>query len=1393
MPSSHDTLFARRFRPHGGHPFRPRLSAARRWGMIVVLLLLGGLIGGYWYLTDAARVRAMAEAYLADLLGARVDMRSATLSLFEGLRLDDVTVRVDRAGDAPDAVVFSAQAFIVNYDPATLLSGRLRATRIVAVNPHVRLSENLDDHSWNYQRLFQNRDRRRGRAGATRPTTAPGVTVPDALPEVLLRDAVIDYAEIASGRYRSVGSLAVEGQLTPAADQPAGHYAFDVRSRGQTEATGPVITGTLNLDDGTVTAQLRNFAFGRDVKAMLPSQVRTWCEEHQLDGRLDVRELTYRAGRRPGESSFVVDTRLERVTLALSPREVAAARGPGRARPVWVDGPADNGAPTDPQPAAAGRDGAGGGDRGLFELTVPDLGGPLFERLESLRTSPPLALRDVAGAFVFTESGIDVKGLAGRFDGNDLTVDGRIGGYSPDAPFDLKLASPPGRPLAIPHTPRYVRGLPWQVREAYDKLRPEGACDLWVRLVRESAGGRLEASGQIDIRGGSFAFDMFPYPVTRATGTIAFGKDDLGRSALWVRGIRGRGLAGGPNDAADVRLDGSIAPLDGTCGVDIRVRGENVRSEPALTDAFPRPVREALRVFDHDGRGEYPQFAGRFDCAILRPVGRRSPWTINVDIDLRDAAGRFVSFPYPLENVSGRVEIREGYVDIKHARTSMNGATLDIDGRVRWGHANEPLRTDLTITARSVPVDRKLTDALPPAQRQWLEAAGATGVIDLDGRIFPPAAGDPRGRHAESGYEFDVTLRDGAAMPVADAGGGGTSYTVTGIAGLLKLKPQRLEVVDLHGRRGASEIKSSGVVAWPDDRLSLALTTTASDLALDRPLYAALPVDARAAWDALRPEGSVDAALVLKSGDARVGGSSTSSRSSSSSGDAATAEAPGSGLPVAGAEASHVGEGQARGGSVGEAAASGLNAEGPHPDPPPANPERGPERASVSVPATPPLQYELTLRPRALAVTPEVLPCRLEDVKGTVVATPQRVTLADVTARRANNWGTLSLAGTGTPGPNGLAWDLAVGGRDVSIDKELRRALPPSIADVFAGLDFRGKLSFDFSKLAYRPGPRAAASPGAAVASADAEGAAAAALASTRPAPPTADLDFACRLTIAGEDGAALNIGVPVTDVRGAVDLAGVVRRGRLSTLAGAIDLPRLTLAGRAASDFKADLTKPADVPGLQIGRLRGTLAGGTVGGQVDVVFPDDGPSRYAMNLVLHDADVKELAGPTEQNVSGRLGASLALEGDWVDPKSRRGRGDVQVEGKEMYRIPVVLGLLEIANLSLPINSPFNEASARYGLEGQRVTFESIELRSNNMLMQGGGTLDFGDKTVRLNFTTDNPNWPKVPVIGDLIQGARSELLQIHVRGTLQQPKVSAGTFNTFTTTVDEVLKGDGK
>ena len=315
-----DRLFDRTWR--AGHPFRPRTGRLRRWTMIVLLMVLSLTIGGYGYLTDSQRVRLMAESYLSRLIGGRVEVTKATLSIFEGLRLEGVTVHVDEEGRESDSVIFTAQTFVIHYDPRSMLAGQLEADQIIAETPRVLLTRSQDTLSWNYRRLGRSRSRR------PRPVvTAPSRSVQ--IPEILLRNARLEIAEMSGTTRHELGYMALDGRIAPAPDRE--HYLFELQSRGM-EGVGPFVSGTVAYATGQVTAQLRNFdfgpssEFGRDVQAMLPADVREWWERHNLAGRLDIPRLTWSPPRDGHPPVFKIETDLNGVTLTVQPDEWLSAR-----------------------------------------------------------------------------------------------------------------------------------------------------------------------------------------------------------------------------------------------------------------------------------------------------------------------------------------------------------------------------------------------------------------------------------------------------------------------------------------------------------------------------------------------------------------------------------------------------------------------------------------------------------------------------------------------------------------------------------------------------------------------------------------------------------------------------------------------------------------------------------------------------------------------------------------------------------------------------------------------------------------------------------------------------------------------------------------------------------
>lgn len=1325
-----DRLFDRTWRP--GHPLRPRMSALRRWGMMMLLLVLSVVIGGYTYLTDSNRIREMGSAYLTQLLGAPVEIGRANLSIFEGLRLDKVAILSNgRGGDKTP--LFSAETLVIRYSLRDLIAGRLVARQIIAIDPHVRLTEDPQTHRWNYQTVI-------------RPTSQPSPRKqsnppqPLMLPEIILRNAQIEYLEILHDRPVRVGEISLEGRLTPGSD--AGRYDFELLSRGR-DALGPVVSGSVDTETGRVAARLRNFTFGRDIETMLPPEVRQWWEDHELKGRVDIPELVYTPARPGHRASFHVETDLNGVTLAVHPREWSSAQHNRNVQ--WMH---------DTLETARQK-------KWMSESAI--------SYLESSSTPVPIRLQNVAGTFVFTEDGIEIKSLTGRLENNWFNVAGAMQGYSPDAPFQLKVSSLQTQDLYIPPAPRYVNSMPQDVREIYDRIRPTGTCSVWVKLVRDAPGAPPKCSGEVDLLDGSFRMADFPYPLRKATGRIIIGHDAIeNRDGIRVIGFRGLGAEGGPNANHAITVDGFIGPLDDTAGFAMDVHGENIQDEPALKAAMPKVVRDALSIFDPAKRGEYPKFNASFAVHIRRPIGRHEDWSVNTELTLNDSEGKLEFFPYPLAHLHGKVFVGDGYANLENLKMSRGDAAMTVTGKVTWmenagptgagappapgkthstssgqvpstgsGQAttrpvNTDVRPDIHVVATNVPIDRDLLDAMPPDQRVWLEKLGAGGRLDFTGHVFATTQPVMPSHHlapgkTDVGYDFGITLHDGSIHPP-----GGT-LAMSGLTGQLRLTPTQLEITKLACTRGAGDLTGHGLIAWGDGTPRVTFAADAHDLMLDDSLYQLLPKSARDGWDEAKPQGSVDMQLTY----------------------AATV-----GQPKPGAAIGSGGPGRAASVAESSAAETAMSDD----------------------------TFRVSIQPRDLSITPKVAPYRLDHLTGSMTVTPDKVELKNMVGHHGD--ASIGFSGTGTLGTKPV-WDFHISGRDVLVDDELMKAAPETLSGIINSVKLRGKASFDFSKLQYRfpeqKEDETAKGPTTSMANARAISGAAPA---TRPKEPDPDVDFAVNVAFAG---ASMDLGMPVSDLNGGANLAGTVRAGRLASLRGDVSADSLSMAGRHAKNFRATLAKTPDQPILQISKVQAGIGGGELGGQAALGFPDDGPARYAMNLVVRNVDVQELVQSSDKNLKGRLTASLSMEGSWDDPFDRRGRGDVQVIGENMYQIPVMLGLLQITNLALPISKPYTEADCRYGVEGKKVAFESIAIKGAGMTMNGSGTLDFDTRKVRLSFTTDNAAWASVPLVGQFLDSAKKEMLRIHVNGSLENPKVTASAFDTITTTVDEVIHGDGK
>ncbi len=817
-----ETLFDRAQRPAASGVRRSRFRTACTFLILVILILL---IGGYLFVTDPERVRDISQQYLSQLIGGPVKVERASLSIFEGLKLDGIRIEVDDSG-RPESLLLEARSLHIGYNPAALLFGRIEATRILALEPRVHLVENLDAGHWNFQRL-----------GKSETPVIEGEFAseikPAKLPEILLRNARVDYAQIAQERWTNVGLLTIEGQLTPDLQN---NYRFRLQSRGGTSGVFPIAEGWLAPGGRQLGVVLRDVEFVDEIKTILPSVVRRFWEDHQLAGRIGETRVSYFRND-DGKAGFRVETDLDGVQMTVPPEKWL---GPGEMDRIesWR--------------------------RANTRLAGPMLGGSPVARLLIDAMKPnPLLLDEVDGTFVFTEDAIRINSLVARVENNRFRLAGELMGYGPSSPFRMRIESLKSENILIPESPRYVSSMPWPVQNIYYRFRPRGAASFWLEVARQGSSERPTLAGEVQVHDAAFMFERFPYPVDRANGTMRIGVDPkTGREQLDITSIVGRGYRGGANENATIEVSGKISPLDATAGADMVIRGWNVAGEPRLIDAMPPETRKAVRSFDAAGAGLLPTFIGDFECRLHQPIGFGHPWLITTAIDLRNASGLLAKFPYPLKDLSARLVVHDEFIDLQRASMKRGDGSVELSGRIDWSRKlpgmDEPLvQTDLTLAARKIPIDADLLAALPEPKRQFIQKLNLTGLVDVDGKIVPDGPDSD-----EATVNMTVKLSGGAAELVDK------TLHVTDVAAEMRVAGSKASITSLTANRGDATIEGQATFDWTNEsNPQVTAGAKVRSLALDEALIASLPDRARTAVEALRPKGVVDLDIAYAGGD----------------------------------------------------------------------------------------------------------------------------------------------------------------------------------------------------------------------------------------------------------------------------------------------------------------------------------------------------------------------------------------------------------------------------------------------------------------------------------------------------------------------------------------------
>jgi len=361
--------------------------------------------------------------------------------------------------------------------------------------------------------------------------------------------------------------------------------------------------------------------------------------------------------------------------------------------------------------------------------------------------------------------------------------------------------------------------------------------------------------------------------------------------------------------------------------------------------------------------------------------------------------------------------------------------------------------------------------------------------------------------------------------------------------------------------------------------------------------------------------------------------------------------------------------------------------------------------------------------------------------------------------------------GTVTVEDSGERADLTITAQNVPIDKNFLAAMPGELAD-FIGR-FKPGGTCDVKKLSLRfapPAPAPTTQPAKPAPTTQPTTKPATQPAATQPqAPPSL---WNAKGELAFHD-ALINIGAGHRRFTGSISgAAGRTAEGLI--VDAAIALAKVQLGPKSIHNLSGRIVKSPRSNLIRIDEMAGSLHGGRLAGQAEVRLVS--PPQYGVSLSLENLKIENLfEGPAKDkpDVRGLLTGNIQLTGTAGKTETVRASGVLRITKAKMYKLPVMLGMLNVIYLSLPGNAAFTEGQVTYRVIGEKLIFDEIYLTGSALSIVGSGTMSTATEKIKLTFLAGPPGkLPRIAGLDELLTPIFRQLIEHEVTGTLSEPRM---------------------
>ncbi len=402
--------------------------------------------------------------------------------------------------------------------------------------------------------------------------------------------------------------------------------------------------------------------------------------------------------------------------------------------------------------------------------------------------------------------------------------------------------------------------------------------------------------------------------------------------------------------------------------------------------------------------------------------------------------------------------------------------------------------------------------------------------------------------------------------------------------------------------------------------------------------------------------------------------------------------------------------------------------------------------------------YRVRIEPLGAGLTYARFPLPLTSVSGQILAVPGQIQLSDVKATHEN--ARLTLSGDVRYQPGGIDTSLKIRAADLSFSEALRQAVPWRLRRMWNDLEPQGAFDLDLQKLHIqtRQDQRALT-------------------------------ELVGRATLRG---VALDLGIPLTDAHGILE-------GRMvweDTTAMNVDIKfdRASLSGRTLTDARARLEERTGTQKLLLNDVQAGFYGGTLRGDMEIARRSAG-SRYGINMLMENVSLAEFLNakraPDEprSQLKGLIDGNLAVAGRFGRPQSRRGGGAITIRRAELFKIPLILSILQVIHFAIDDDNAIHDASTRFAFDGEHLILQEIDMRGKALSMMGAGRVHTARQEMDIVLLVGSPlELPRVEILSDLVEGLARELMEVHVEGQVSDPQIRADIVRSVRATLETIL-----